>query len=293
MKIFIFFFIIYLDYILSQSSEMQCAKWSCGFKSEGDLCGHSEITTEMIPSVTIYKPCDRSQKICEIAMRINSVYTNPVQDYKCMMARMPEPVKIEETRYPGEVCAKASECKAIHKVDEEGEIRECVKGKCLGYRLGDEVEKDYQCEAGLFPMKPLDYLGEKRVCTPQIDSICTNTFECYNDLVCYNSQCIEYFSIEDLIDPTLTDIENHEVLSLLCKTGYMNQDYECADLIDYAGKTLAKEIDLEGFVQCEYREDCIYSDGSVQKCQCGINYSGFGYCERPPARCININFNKN
>lgn len=63
-----------------------------------------------------------------------------------------------------------------------------------------------------------------------------------------------------------------------------NNITKCIDLPDYAGNTILKKVNKEGFVECNVEEICEYEDGRNQECSCGYNSKGKAYCPRALAR---------
>lgn len=50
------------------------------------------------------------------------------------------------------------------------------------------------------------------------------------------------------------------------------------------GETKWKKKDVNGFIKCDYNEDCFYDNGKEtikKKCGCGYNSEGQGYCPLP------------
>ena len=74
---------------------------------------------------------------------------------------------------------------------------------------------------------------------------------------------------------------------LLCTTGEMDHKNGYCTETKYNDdwiKENKKIIDDNGYIKCDYNEDCIYDNGKEtikKKCGCGYNNEGQGYCPLP------------
>jgi hypothetical protein len=179
-------------------------------------------------------------------------------------------------KYPGEVCNSDQEC--LSQI--------CFFGKCSGSKLGDLCDHTFvPCQLGLTCIESVCQSPKK------INETCSLTADCENTLLCFNSRCIELFSLPIGTDLKLSsnDVSQKRVLPFVnpqyyCETFSVSQDMVCNEY-DYEEEFLKTHyIDQEGFINCTYGEMCRFSDGRYiyeVACQCGNNPDGIAYCYRP------------
>ena len=94
--------------------------------------------------------------------------------------------------------------------------------------------------------------------------------------MCMNKTCFEYFSLPE---GTYLQNKNGYLFKELCKSGLIDENTnQCLGELQYNNNM---NIDSNGFVQCNYGEDCIYNSGKktiIKKCECGYNKEGKSYC---------------
>ena len=180
-------------------------------------------------------------------------------------------------RYPGEQCNIDSDC-----IDDN----RCENGKCSGIEGGKECNTTSQCKVGYYCNK---------VCTLQKaeGERCTEGWDCQNFLGCYKGRCIKFGILKPLVQNTQSNapFPGDEKRYYLCSTGELDGDDGTTG--DYCVKTKYsdnwiknnnKTIDRNGFIKCDYKENCLYDNGkkTIKKiCGCGYNSDGQGYCPLP------------
>jgi len=175
-------------------------------------------------------------------------------------------------RWPGEACDTSNTC--IQGT--------CASGVCTGQTLNQNCTSTTDCVVG-------HYCNSAKVCVVQLkeNDGCTSTWDCANNLGCYNNKCVPWGSQAvgaDLNSTTnfMNDTLNQgfKDVGFFCELGQSNSGLVCSNL-NYTGTTVAKVDAKTGFATCNWNEDCHYSDGAVtftQKCGCGYNSAGQGYC---------------
>ena len=156
------------------------------------------------------------------------------------------------------------------------EQNKCTNKKCTGYDKEHSCDKDEQCLVGLY----CD--GSKCQLQKKEKSDCTRSYECVNDLLCYNKKCSD----------VIHSLEAGTDLSSLTSDDAKINDKHCAFGIVYNNKcvTLTGSNDKEEeFVNCNYGDTCTYNVigeketkiATITKlCECGFNSDGQGYCPK-------------
>ena len=179
-------------------------------------------------------------------------------------------------RYPGEECNIDSDCNITFK---------CRNGKCLGLNEGENCTETSQCVVGLYCNKDSKKCNKQK---PEGET-CKEAWDCQNFLGCYRGRCIKLGILKPgVINNEITSpFPGNDRRDLLCTTGEMDWDNGYCVETKYNDEWLKKynkKIDENGFITCEYNEDCIYDNGKnsiTKKCGCGYNSDGQGYCPLP------------
>jgi len=158
-----------------------------------------------------------------------------------------------------------------------------VLKKCAGIKFTESCNSTIQCNAGYF-------CNSTKTCDTQrgADGDCGDYLDCKNEFACYNKKCTPWASKkvgDDVSNSTIGDLAYTGAAALVCESGYASHNdttfmaKSCA-YTNYTGDTATK-ADKNGIVKCDYGYDCYYTDGvatTSQKCQCGYNSAGQGYC---------------
>lgn len=184
----------------------------------------------------------------------------------------------EQERFPGESCLVNDDCK--NKNCTESKVCQYIaKGeKCSNE---DPIEFNKLCGVGY-------YCNSNNTCVEQIkkNEKCKKTFDCENNLVCFNQTCSkEYGSVKDgeKINTTLISADFGDNYEKLCETFEYDQETSKCYSYRYANDTKMK-IDEDGFVECEINKgnECAYRNSLgkdfKRDCECGFNAEGKGYC---------------
>lgn len=183
-------------------------------------------------------------------------------------------------RYPGENCNIDSDC-----IDKS----KCENGICTGYGAGQNCTNTSQCNVGFYCNKEL------KVCMEQKNEgeKCIEGWDCKNYLGCYRGRCIKFGILKPLVQNTeeYSPFPGNEKRYYLCNTGELDGDDGMTGNFCVKSKysevwikSNKKIIDDNGFIKCEYNEDCFYDNGRrtiKKKCGCGYNSDGQGYCPLP------------
>ena len=180
------------------------------------------------------------------------------------------PLNKKKFQLPGEKCNNNNLRCLRGKFKDVGQ---CINGICSGRKLNDICKTHQDCQIGLFcnsethKCEELKKKGEK----------CNHINECQNNLMCMNNTCIEYYSLPE---GTYLQKNNGYLFKELCKFGLFNEfTNQCLGEIKYHNSM--KNIDNNGFVECNLGEDCVYNSGNKiisTKCECGFNKEGKSYC---------------
>lgn len=161
----------------------------------------------------------------------------------------------------------------------------CESGSCKF------IELEKECNT----LDPLTYCGLNSFCLTnsttanstcvkqsEKDQVCTSTYHCKNNLVCYDGKCsLEYGSLDEKFDFDLkkftADFNQYE---LLCKSLEFSKIKNKCHTYTYNNTA-----DSNGFVSCNRTVlggDCIYNTSLNETlaldCDCGFNADGKSYC---------------
>lgn len=262
--------------------KQQCPKYSCNNSLSICLLGNNNFSEEGNDiNISLNSEICSVNENCILSSKMNSNYLT-LDDILQIMTQE----KILGTcsiysywpsiRYPGEDCNIDSDC--ISNIN-------CVNGKCKGFDKGHNCTKTYECNIGLFCEQ------DEKICTEQKEKgiPCKETWDCKNTLGCYRGRCIELGILKPGVinNKETSPFPDNDRRDLLCNTGEM--DWESGYCVEtkYNDNWLKmnnKEEDANGFVECDYDEDCLYDNGRrtfTKKCGCGFNKEGQGYCPLP------------
>lgn len=241
-----------------------CANYSC--KRGQKFCAHSHQENDII-NVILSDVCD-SKSFCNIGGEPNEVfYKNEDVNATCSVKSIPTGI-----RYPGEECKQDIDCFAPDKTlfPDEKLVGTCKNGRCQGYFKNQSCKETAWCSVGL-------YCNEEEKCVPLLGegSICTQTNQCQNNLMCYEGKCEDQWYSQ----PAGTEVTGK---------GDLPYEYYCQ-----YGKVLngvctfynstATPDPKSGLVECVPQSDCEYEtvEGpKTIKCQCGYNQEGLSYCPK-------------
>lgn len=246
----------------------KCPQYKCG-SSKQTACAISDENHEII--YTKAGICDLTKQYCNL--NASQLYTNTSISAACVSKELPP---INGVRYPGEACVVNADCKPIEGVNFKGR---CSNLQCDGFEENELSASTLLCKAGLYSN------GTNCVKQVSLGGKCKLTYDCKNDLVCYDGKCTQIFSIKDDYDINKVIDFGYE---LLCQYSNLSYDKKHCTKIDYTPE-FSKRANSDNFVTCGVGDDCYYSDtlGGVgtQKCSCGLNKDGVSYCPKAPARC--------
>lgn len=270
-KIFLSLFFVLISFTLSKKinfyippkNAQSCAIFEC--QPEQDKCAVSKIAGDKI-SVTLSDICDKNY-YCDIGGNPYEIlYEGEEVEGTC------KPIKIgKEERYPGEDCVESSNCKSTSNFSSE-----CVEGKCTGKKDDQLCSSSEECLKGLFCDK-----NTKRCKAQKVEwDTCTSSFECQNNLLCYNGICKNVlFSVK--IGENITDLGDGVDPKYYCEYGMALNNTCVAFGFD------TPEFNKQRYIPCNYGDACFYNYyplkyGSFElPCQCGYNEEGKGYCPIP------------
>jgi hypothetical protein len=254
----------------------QCAKFSCD--KQGANCLHSVNPFNDDGSnitVALTRVCNNTQSCSAGPLGLSQIYNDAEVNGKCVDNT---PILPKFLRYPGEAC-NADKDICFNDVITNGT---CTEGKCAGVAQGGNCTSTEQCLVGNF----CDVKNGNSTCVKQIaeGKNCTEAWDCQNNLFCYNGLCKAFGSLktgDEVSKNTIGSFAANSNKDLTCETTTLNvgNGTLCAQY-KYENTTDSKK-DAEGFVPCNWGDDCVYTDGIdkfSQKCGCGYNAEGQGYC---------------
>lgn len=254
----------------------QCPKVTCDRNLNTCLYGENPLNedgTEIFVKVND-KICS-DKEICYIDNTKQSIM--PIFSHQKVEGQCKPSTKAKRLRYPGEDCSDNDPCISPFKCSENN--------KCSGKNLEENCTDTSECLAGLYC-----YHDDKtHQCRKQVElgGACSSSWDCVNYLGCYKNRCIKYGNLASGVSLTSEDVKfegEESNKAFLCELGRLSYDSNRCATIDYAGETLQKLEKGEDFVKCNKEDYCWYSDGEnihKQKCQCGYNKDGQGYCTLP------------
>jgi len=180
---------------------------------------------------------------------------------------------------PGEDCDDNHKCLDQNNPDWNST---CTNGKCSGIAFNEKCNSTSQCLSG-------NFCNSTSVCSTQLkeNDVCSSSFDCQNHLGCFEKKCTALGKKAVGQDLNVTTGVYNETtypdfaIEYFCEMGSVDKNYKCSQT-NYTGPQAdAKVIDKDGFVKCDWKTDCHYSDGAstfTQECGCGYNTAGQGYC---------------
>ena len=220
--------------------------------------------------------CELNEKIINASLIMENEYLEGV----CKIFQ--ENINIR--RYPGEQCNFDVDCILPNST--------CNNGKCSGGGLNDDCNETFQCLVGLYCNKELGQCKEQK----GEGQTCVEGWDCQNYLGCFKGRCIKFGLLKKGIKVSwdLAPFPGEDKRNYLCYTGELEQSDGlhgnfCVenDYDDNWVKSKGKNIDEDGFIECNFGEKCYYINGKNKfdrDCQCGYNKMGQGFCPLPSAR---------
>ena len=257
-------------------SKQKCPKYSCNSSLPVCLLGYNSFTEKDDITITL------NSEIC--AINENCILTSDSDPQNFLQIMSKE--KIMGTcsiyshwtgdRYPGEDCNIDNDCFLNFK---------CQNGKCLGFNKGDNCTETYQCSVGLYCNQETKKCSEQK----KEGEKCKDVWDCKNYLGCYRGRCIKLGILKPGVinNEKTSPFSGSDKRNLLCTTGEIDSEYGYCVETKYNEKWMKennKKIDNNGFITCDYDEDCVYDNGKksfIKKCGCGYNNNGQGYCPLP------------
>ena len=250
-------------------TEKKCAKYTCESSSPDSNCAKSEFKNEEEINVTLYDICPEGN-YCYLDGKKPNIYFYEGKD---KTAKCQSSIPNINNRYPGEDCDTNTNCVyPINTIFPE-KFHKCENNKCIGLKKGEDCYFNEECIVGYFcdsNTKKCKSLGEK-------EDPCINSFECENDLLCYENKCQNIlFSFEEG-KQTPKNEKNREKY---CKYGEIDDSGVCIKIVD---QIKAKDNEYR---ECERDMKCLYNalpitSGTISKeCGCGYNQKGIGYCPK-------------
>lgn len=257
--------------IIKPVSTRKCPMYTC--KDGQDTCSRSNNPNNWDSSnitITLSRTCNSTQQCDAPALA-------EIQDQQSVSGSCLN-INKNLNRFPGESCLNDADCKNSNCTSDKVCQHVALGGVCSS---ADPIDFTKQCGVGA-------YCNATNFCVEQIkrDQACVNTFDCQNNLVCFNKTCsMEYGSVKDntTIDTDLISADFGENLGYLCETGFFDSNAKRCYSYSYANET-SMTADEDGFVQCDVQDgkECSYatSIGTTLKknCDCGFNANGQGYC---------------
>ena len=246
--------------------EGSCAIYSCkSSNANNNFCAKSNYKSVFNISVDLYDIC-AEEVFCKIGGEPNEVFYNSTSiNKKCFSVEL-------NKRYPGEKCDVDSEC--VYPLDNpSSQFHKCEDGRCTGMDEDGICEDNTWCLAGYYCDKFSGKCKEQK----SNDEKCTETKECENNLICFNSECQEkLFSLSD--GQKVPEYEDYEIQKRFCKNGEVINN-TCVSYNDI------ERIDDDNYKNCTYGSFCKYKINGLEsdkelniKCPCGYNDQGIGYC---------------
>lgn len=110
------------------------------------------------------------------------------------------------------------------------------------------------------------------------ETFCNSDFMCKNNHGCYQGKCTDYYSLPlgTNMNDTVSEFKEKLCITDSIKNGKCYGKYYASDM----------NPDSNGMVECGFNSDseCKYIDSEnyyfTEKCNCGYNKEGKGYCNR-------------
>lgn len=184
---------------------------------------------------------------------------------------IPIPLDFYPLRYPGENCSDINSCIPIPDKPYLGKC-DIVAKQCTGSQLNNKCTDHIECVAGLYCNKTTGCQKQKEKGIP-----CTTSYECLNNLLCYNKTCQDKLYAIKENNTILVDNTDPIPWEKFCEfeTRYNQICIELKE--DLSQKTLTNSFIPTNTKQCLYQT--IIKDYTVsKKSRCGYNAKGFAYC---------------
>ena len=253
---------------ITPDSILKCPSYQCGSEKVCAKSNNPNLFDSSNVTVTLTKGVCTKDQTCEISDS-KSIYFNSTRDFPCSTQIS------TKTKYSGETCSQNDECLNA----------KCESGSCKF------IELEKECN----PLDPLIYCGlnsfcftnsttSKSSCVKQSekDQVCSSTYQCKNNLVCYDGKCsLEYGSLDEKFDFDLMKFTPDFVqYELLCKSLEFTKTKKKCHTYSYNNTA-----DSNGYVSCNRTvlgEDCVYktslNETLTYSCDCGFNADGKSYC---------------
>lgn len=255
--------------LIKPVSQNACPKYKC--ESGKIACGISFNPNNWDSSdiiVSLNKGVCASNQTCSTANLKDVYYKESVQlqcDNKIRVAN----------RFPGEKCSSSNQCNN----------KNCTSENVCKYQKIDEscssIDMDMGC--GLDAFCYLNTTTANSTCVPQkgLNEKCEQTFECKNNLACYNSTCsLEVASKDETFEFNSSLFSPDFKPQYICKSMlYDSNKGKC-----YTYKYDNMTVNGDGYVECALNDgkECKYinslNDTLTKGCQCGFNSEGKAYC---------------
>lgn len=256
--------------IIAPLSRLACPKYNCatGQKACGSSMNPNNFDSSEI-TVTLSKGFCAANQTCSTA-NLKDVYEKQSAGLEC------ESKSITANRYPGEKCASNNDCRN----------KNCtVDNVCSHVKVGEACSSiDLGQFCGLDAYCVLNATSGNSTCVAQksLKEACQLTFECKNNLGCYNKTCsLEFGSKDESFEFNSAlfsvDLKNPQ---FFCKS--MEYDTKKARCITYKYNNMT--VNGDGYVECSRADgkECKYvtnlNDTVIKSCQCGFNADGKSYC---------------
>ena len=255
--------------------KQKCPKYSCNSSIPACLLGYNPFTEKDDITISLNSDICAVNENCILSSNSNQDDFLQIMSKEKIIGTCSIYSHWTGVRYPGEDCNIDNDCIFNY---------ECKNGKCSGINEGENCTETYECSVGLFCDK------DSKKCTKQKSEggTCKEGWDCQNYLACYRGRCIKLGILKPgVINNEKTSPFPNGRRELLCTTGEMDhKNGYCTETKYNDGwiKENKKIIDDNGYIKCDYNEDCIYDNGKEtikKKCGCGYNNEGQGYCPLP------------
>jgi len=260
----------YDNNLIPPVSMKSCPSYVC--QSNQKSCGLSNNPNNWDSSniqITLSKGVCMSNQTCSTS-NLGDIYSKESVSLKCEN-------KIEVgNRFPGEKCSSNDDCKN----------KNCTNGNCNFVPLGQNCSTlDLDKFCGLNAYCKVNTTDLTATCAElqSKDQECSMSFDCKNDLLCYNKTCsIDLASKDDSFkfDPKLISQEDTLFKNMYCKSLFYDSQTNRCVTYKYDNMT----VNNDGFVECSINDgkECKYvnslNNTFTQKCDCGYNAAGKSYC---------------
>lgn len=243
----------------------KCAVYQC-LEKQGN-CAKSSFKSVSDIKVTLSDICDESS-YCSVDGKPNEIfYQSKDVTGKCELRTVSK-----TKRYPGEDCIKDADCtKSMYTEDEK--LGKCINNKCSGYKEGESCKSTEMCLAGYY----CNLTDNKCKIQSGINKECKSSYDCKNNLLCNHEKCQDVlYSIEP---GNVIDSGDQLLLSYYCAFA-TNYERKC---VKYTEKNKPMNTDYTSCLigsWCEYQYEPATFGVMTQRCDCGYNSKGQGYCPK-------------